>query len=249
MKFVKLICLIFVINCLLLQALPSTAKASVKYVRVTQDGVKLYTNPETKKVTCLLEKSYYLVVLEETDDFYKVELMGQGKLFPKIVGFVSKPSVEIENLAPVEPLYPNVTVTVNQSSAQIRFLPLDLSDLVIVATNTQTMSYYGSYLDENNVTWYYVYFNGYFGYVKKDCVTTAKIPLHPTPLPQKVESTPPTVNTQKPSQEPTNTPVENSTNEVLLIAFAGILATALTCALFLPKSNNDKPNSYYSEKR
>ena len=227
--------------------LPATAKASVAYLRVLDDGVALYTNAETKKITCLLEKSYYLAVLDDVDNFYKVEIMGKDASFPKIVGFVDKNSVAICDSVPVDPMYPTVSITVSQSSAQIRFSPLESAEILLVATNTQQMSYYGSYVDSNQTLWYYVYFNGYFGYVKSIDVTKPQIQLHPTPLPQPILPS-------EPPKEPTeqiqpNTPTTvDGTNEVLLIAFAGILATALTCALFLPKQS-DKSKSFYTENR
>lgn len=247
MKFAKLIVICFTLCLAVALALPHVANASTKYVRVIQDDVPLYTNAEIKKVTCLLEKSYYLTVIEEIDDFYKVEIMGGDKLFPKIVGYVQRQLVEQENLQPVAPLYPTVSVTVQTSSASVYFSPLTSSDILVVATNTQQMSYYGKVIDQVT-TWYYVYFNGYFGYVDSANVTTPKIPLHPTPLPQPV--TPPT--TTPPSNESNQQIPEQSTrsgrNEILLIAFAAILATALTCALFLPKTK-ENGTSFYTDNR
>ncbi len=248
MKFAKLIVVCFTL-CLVCYVVPaSTACASAKYVRVIQDGVPLYTNAEIKKVTCLLEKSYYLTVLEEIDEFYKVEIMQGDRLFPKIVGFVDKSAVEPQKEEPAAPLYPTVSVVVKSSSAGVYFSPLASSQLLVVATNTQNMSYYGKVVDEADCTWYYVYFNGYFGYVKSDDVTDAKIALHPTPLPQPI--LPPVApNTPStPTETPDTSTSTNNTSEVLLIAFAGILSTALTCALFLPKQK-ENGKSFYSENR
>ena len=247
MKFAKLIVIVFVVNIVVSLALPTLACAGAKYVRVTQDGVPLYTNAEIKKVTCLLEKSYYLVVVDEIDEFFKVELLGSDKSFPKIVGFVTKNSVDIQTDAPVVPLYPTVTVSVAKSSARLYFSPLISSDLLVVATNTQQMSYYGKLVD-GETTWYFVYFNGYFGYVDSCDVTPANVALHPTPLPQPE----PTVPQPEPQQPAETNPIlphtTSQSSEILLIAFAGILATALTCALFLPKQK-DNSKSFYTENR
>jgi len=245
MKFVKLICCCLLLCFVGICTLPPIARASTKYVRVTQDGVKLYTNAETKKVTCLLEKSYYLVVLEEADQFVKVQLMGQGKDFPKIVGYVESSCVEMQEDEPTLPLYPTEYVTVQSSGARLYFLPLQSSDVQMVATNTQRLAYYGK-IESDGSTWYYVYFSGCFGYVRQEDVTRVQINLHPTPLPQPElpQPTPP----QAPSVETPTTPTTNPTNEIMLVAFAGILAAALTCALFLPKQK-DKPNSFYHENR
>jgi len=153
--------------------------------------------------------------------------------------------VEMQEDEPTLPLYPTEYVTVQSSGARLYFLPLQSSDVQMVATNTQRLAYYGK-IESDGSTWYYVYFSGCFGYVRQEDVTRVQINLHPTPLPQPElpQPTPP----QAPSVETPTTPTTNPTNEIMLVAFAGILAAALTCALFLPKQK-DKPNSFYHENR
>ena len=239
----KCFCLLIALLFAVITLCPIVATATPQYVRVTTEEVKLYTNAETKKVTCLLVQSYYLTVIDRDATFYKVELMDNSNNFPKIVGYVQIDDVEECIEQPELPLYPQVTITVSADSARIQFSPLDTAQTLVIATNTQQMSYYGKFVDQYDNVWYYVYYNGYFGYVKSNQVTQPNVPLHPTPL----QPDQPTVEPPTQQENPTTTVPTNPTNEILLIAFAGILSTCLVLALFLPQQKSKKVDSLYND--
>lgn len=215
------------------------------WVRVTDDNTELYTNASTLKVTCKLEKSYYLKVIGEKSTYYLVELMNNTELFPKITGYVLKNRVTLVTEQPQYPYYPTETVKVNTDSAAIRFSPLDNADTIVVATNTQTMSYYGK-INGSGKLWYYVYYNGIFGYVESTDVTAPDISLHPTPLPDDTPTIDPTPET--PEDPTTEIPETNPTGQILLTVFVILLAVGLVLAMFLPGNlRKNTSESYYDK--
>lgn len=227
--------LILVLLCCLTACiyLNGTALASTpQWVRIVDDNVKLYTNANASKVTFELAKSYYLVVTAEVNGYYRVELMGNTLLFPTIVGYVNKSDVQEVTETPVTPLYPEQTLYVNSDSATLRLSPLDSAEIVITATNTQSVSFYGEITSQGE-TWYYVYYCGRFGYAPSSCFTNPNIGLHPTPLPQEPDN-PPDNNTNPPGE----ITKPDSTAEAILIVFVVALAVALVVAIFAPQRKN-----------
>ncbi len=216
------------------------------WVRITDGNTELYTNASTLKVTCLLEKSYYVKVIDEKSDYYLVELMSNTELFPKITGYVLKNRVTVADSTPQYPYYPTETVKVKENSAPVRFSPLDNAEIMVVATNTQTMSYYGK-INGSGKVWYYVYYNNIFGYVESTDVTAPDIQLHPTPLPD--ENEPSTPINPDDSGDPTDQLPENDTlAQVLLTVFVILLAVGLVLAMFLPGNiRRNTSESYYDK--
>ncbi len=213
------------------------------WVRVTEENVKLYTNANTGKVTCILEKSYYLEVLGETDGFYLVSVMNNTAAFPKITGYVKTDSVDVCTAQPAAPYYPNVLLRVDTDSAGIYFSPLSSAELILTAVNTQEMSYYGSIVSEGK-TWYYVCYCGRFGYVPSENVTEPAVSLHPTPLPDLNPETP--VVTPPSDSGDSQTP-SASVAEILLIAFVAVLSVGLVLALFIPGNRRKKEENCFDK--
>lgn len=227
MKKIILLLLVVVIGC---QPTTAYAEELPQYVRITKEDTALYTNAVIGKITMNLQYSYYVKVLTQVGNFYQVELMSNSPLFPKITGYVVIDQVEQCSQTPIDPLYPEVAITVSAGSASIHLSPLSTSYIVYTATNTQSMSYYGSVIVDNTI-WHYVYYSGQLGYVKSTVVTTPAISLHPTP----VYVQPPIIDDpQQPTEDPPTTPTFSSTAEILLIVFVCLLSVGLVLALFLP---------------
>ncbi len=205
-----------------------------RWVRVVEDDVPLYTNANGNKVTFILQKSYYLTVSAEVNGYYRVELMSNATLFPTIVGYVKISDVVESEEAPVTPYYPEKTIYVSADSATLKLSPLESAETVITATNTQSVSYYGSITSENK-QWYYVYYCGRFGYAEADCFTAPNITMHPTPLPETPSVVPPDTGTTPPDE----TPADN-TAEAILIVFVVVLAVGLVVAVFTPAKTSKR---------
>lgn len=228
-----LICMLALAYCLLPPAATLTANADEVYewVRVTEEGVFLYANNYSSKVLCILQKSYYLRVVSRESEMLLVSIMGDNAYFPAIVGYVWASQVKNVKSTPLTPYYPTETLTVCADSAAIMMSPVPSSDTLLVAPNTQRLSFYGEIISYGE-TWYYVYCGGKFGYVRTSQVTSPNIAPHPTPL----EDAKPVVNpdpSEPADREPTVTPATSGA-EIILIVFVVLFALGLALAVILP---------------
>ena len=205
---------------------------SVGWARIVKDNVYLYAEAESSKQMFILEKSYYVEILDLGDTMLHVSVMQNETNFPQITGYVKRSDVELCAIAPLTPYYPTVRLTVTADSAAVRLSPSTSAGTVITATNTQKVSYYGKLTNDKN--WYYVCFGDKFGYVDATALSNPNVPLHPTPI--VTDDTPPasTTPTDPTTDDPTPTQPSAPTSEILLIVFIVLLAVGLTLALFLP---------------
>ena len=200
------------------------------WARIVKDNVYMYAEENSSKQMFMLEKSYYVRVLDSGDKMLHVAVMDNETNFPQITGYVKRTDVELTAVAPLAPYYPTVRLTVTADSAALRLSPSTVANVVITATNTQKVSYYGKLVNDKN--WYYVWFGDRFGYVDVNSVSKPLIELHPTPLPSNQDT--PAVTTPSETPEPAPATKPSPTSEILLIVFVVLLAVGLTLALFLP---------------
>lgn len=228
---------LFLIVAILLSIVISCGKIAYaetsEWARIVTDGVYLYASADTKQKLFVLEKSYYVSIIDETDTMYQVAVMPVGSAeFVQVIGWVRQSDVSLCATSPVQPSYPTVKLTVNADSVDLKLSPVPSATTSCAILNLQQVCYYGKIINYGK-TWYYVRYAGRFGYVDADAVTAPNISLHPTPLPQPSTGTPVTSN---PTDTPPDTATDNSSpaSEILLIVFVVLLAAGLTLALFLP---------------
>ena len=202
------------------------------WARVVKDYVYLYAEEDCNKQIFMLEKSYYVEILDSDDKTLHVAVMQNETNFPQITGYVRRIDVDLCYNAPLTPYYPTERLTVTADSATLRLSPTNAASIVITATNTQKVSYYGRV--ENDKNWYYVCFGDKFGYVDVNSVSSPNIQLHPTPLPSKQETPAVTTPSDTTPDPAPSTDTGSPTSEILLILFIVLLAIGLTLALFLP---------------
>ena len=232
MKKLLVVCLLITLVCAYSAPTAHALGESSGWARVLKDYVYLYAEQDLSKQMFILEKSYYVEILESVDNVLHVSVMQNEANFPQITGYVKRTDVELCAVAPLTPYYPTVRLTVTSDSATLRLSPSTSASIVITATNTQKVSYYGKVIGDKD--WFYVCFGDKFGYVDPHSVSAPNIQLHPTPLPSK-ESTPAVTTPSDPTTDPTpSTDRPTPTSEILLIVFVVLLAVGLTLALFLP---------------
>ena len=217
---------------------------TASWARILKDDVYLYKTENTDQPLFILEKSYYVRVLQNLDSVLQVEVIPYNDAeFVPIVGYVNRNEVSMCATPPVEPYYPAITLTVTAESVDVKLSPVPSSTSILAALNLQPLYYYGK--QENyGTTWYYVRYAGRFGYVDASAVSQPHVAPHPTPLPQTPASTVPTTPDNPPND---TTPVESSpTSEILLIAFVVLFAVGLMLALFLP-GNIKKRNNVFEQ--
>ncbi|MCH5160059.1 MAG: SH3 domain-containing protein [Clostridiales bacterium] len=202
------------------------------WARIVKDYVYIYAEQDCSKQMFTLEKSYYVEILDSDEKILHVSVMQNESNFPQITGYVKRTDVDLCYTVPLTPYYPTERLTVTSDSATLRLSPSTNAAIVITATNTQKVSYYGRV--DNDRAWYYVCFGDKFGYVDVNSVSAPNIQLHPTPLPTK-QPTPAVTNPSDTTPELTpSTDTPSPTSEILLIVFVVLLAIGLTLALFLP---------------
>ena len=229
MKKLVVACLLIMLslgNCIHVYALGEDSG----WARIVKDNVYLYAEEDSSKQLFMLEKSYYVRVLDKNDKMVYVSVMENETNFPRIKGYVKRTDVEFCSEAPLTPYYPTVRLTVTANSVHLKFSASTSAKDVVTALNTQKVSYYGKINNDRN--WYYVCFDGEFGYIDVNSVTAPDVPLHPTPL-VKPDSTP-TTTTPTDDYTPATSDKSTPTSEILLIVFIVLLAVGLTLALFLP---------------
>ena len=216
--------------------LPNFAYAEgATWARVVRDDTHLFATEDCSKQMFALEKSYYVEILETLDKTYFVRVDCNDKQFPAICGYVLKNEVRLFDDVPQNPLYPTIRVVVNTDSAVVRLAPTPSAEVVVVATNTQKVCYYGKVTNYGKL-WYYVYFAGDFGYILAEDVTSPNVPLHhiPIDIPQDVPVVaPPADDVVDQTPQEVITP----TAEIILTVFVSLLALAITFSLFLPVKN------------
>lgn len=213
----------------------NVAKAeSTRWARITEEDVYLFATDSDKQRCFALEKTYYVEILDETDNMYFVAVMQNEKDFPRITGYVFKSQVT-PSLSPVAPYYPAVKLTVTGGSAPIKLSPLASAETLLTATNSQQLSYYGKTI-YGGTLYYYVWYGGCFGYVEATAVTAPAIALHPTPLQSAAVVAPPSDSQTQTPQTDKGAPA----SEILLTVFVVVLAAGLTLALFLPGNTRKK---------
>ena len=223
---------ILAIVLLCLSACPQVAFAEgARWARVTREDTYLYATEDCSKQMFELEKSYYVEILDEQTRTFFVKVDCRDKSFPPLCGYVLKNEVRVEDTTPENPLYPTEKLIVDGNSAILRLSPTPSAEIVVVATNTQKVCYYGKMFGYGKI-WYYVYFAGTFGYVLADQVTSPSVDLHPTPI--DIPQDTPTI--APPADQPTQTPEPtiSPTAEILLTVFVSLVALAITFSLFLP---------------
>ena len=215
---------------------------TANWARILKDDVYLYKTEDGDQPLFILEKSYYVHVIQDLDSILQVEVIPSDSAFLPIVGYVYRNEVSLSTTPPTEPYYPAVKVTVTADSVELKLSPVPSSSAAVAVLNMQSMFYYGK-RESYGLTWYYVRYAGKFGYVEASAVSQPNITLHPTPLPQTPASTTPTPPTDPP--EDIN-PIDHSspTSEILLIVFVVILAVGLMLALFLPGNVKKKSNIF-----
>ena len=221
-------------------ALVDTDTAS--WARVLNESVYLYKSANINQPLFLLEKSYYVQIIQEMDNMYQVAVIPNDTDFVYIVGYVRQNDVSLCSTPPVAPYYPAVKVTVTVDSTIMKKFDESTSAPAWAVFNAEQMRYYGKRVI-SGATWYYVWYADQFGYVEASAVSPPQVALHPTPLPQAPASTTPTT----PSDDPTdNTPKDGTlpASEILLIVFIVVLAVGLMLALFLPGNLKKKSNVF-----
>ena len=241
-------CLLSLTLCALI-LVTNVAEASItetdaaSWARIVKDDVYLYKSADVSKPLFVLEKSYYVQIVQELDGMYKVAVIPSANGdtdFVNIYGYVRRNDVSLCANPPVEPYYPAIKLNMTVNSTVLKEFDENASAQGWIVYNPEQMCYYGKHIIDGT-TWYYVWCVNRVGYVEASAVSQPHVTLHPTPLPQTASTTPTT-----PDEEGDGKNDKLPTSEILLIVFVVVLAVGLMLALFLP-GNLKKRNNVFEQ--
>lgn len=151
-----------------------TVKAeSENYLRVITLDTVLYSDKNLTKPLFYLPYTYYIKVLDETDNTVHAEIGGINTV--KIDGYVEKDKLFFDDQEVLSP-YPEKTLTTITSG--ILYEDSELKHAIQYIFDKREMVYYGEYKNNENRI-YYVSYNGKLGYVTENCLTPFTIEEHP----------------------------------------------------------------------
>lgn len=215
------------------------------FVRVRGKNVYFYSSPSTTAPLFALIHTYYLKVTGAEGAFWQVEVLEGGDYHTRLAGYVLANSVESIFTVPDAPLYPQLSIKVETSSAAVFSAPSSTSAVLVTALSSQNMGYYGKIITSDR-EWYYVFFKGYMGYVDAFNVSEPLIVYHPTPLSEEDpieiidEPNPPDPQEQK----------DLDSLQLALILLIAVPSVIIIIVIFTPSNRfqNKKPTTYdYAE--
>lgn len=167
-------------------AKPSVAIVSANdfnYARVVDGNVNLYkftsSDNSIDNILCLIEKTYFVEIISEGSDDYKVNYNG-------ITGYVKKNDVVPVSGNPTTPYPVNINLVVG-SNCNLRKSPTTrstASNIISTIPKGETnITFIGrvfseEVIDFGGTTWYYVMYNGEKGYIYNQYLKSAS-PIYP----------------------------------------------------------------------
>ena len=210
----------------------TTCLSATTYARVlTPTNIyRLSSNDETKDIICIAEKTYFVEILSQMNDYYKVNYNG-------ISGYIKKNDVKEILQIPKTP-YPTQINIVIGSDCNLRSTPTtksSVSNIINVVNSGETnIEFIGRVFSEETIdfggtTWYYVKFNGEYGYIYNKYVKSI------TPI---YENTEITTFKSESSQIPQN-PISHIPSLLLIIIMA-VPIIVILLILYLPNKTHKK---------
>lgn len=200
-----------------------------KYARATNGNVNLYklstTNDSIDNIICIIEKTYFVEIISESDIDYKVNYNG-------VTGYVKKDDVVPVSGTPTTPYPVNINLVVG-SNCNLRKTPTTkstASNIVSTIPKGETnIVFIGrvfseEVIDFGGTTWYYVAYNGEKGYIYNQYLKSA------SPIYQNLEELPLYENLQNVELKPLS-----NANTLAIIILLFIPCIGILVILYLPK--------------
>lgn len=207
--------------------------AETKYARIekTTEIYKLCSsNTNLENIICLAEATYYVEIIGDFNEFLKVNYNG-------ITGYVKKNDVkEISNI-PSTPYPYNIKITMG-TNCNLRETPTTRNStsnvISTIYANNNEIKFIGRVIGEEAIdfggnTWYYVYYNGNYGYIYNNYIKSI------TPIYANNESY---TYAEELNNNITN-PITH-TPSLIIIVILSIPIVAILIILYLPIKNKRK---------
>ncbi len=204
-----------------------------RFARVEKTTEIFKTNSTAQNfdnILCLAEETYFVELISDYNELYKVNYNG-------ITGYIKKTDIkEISNL-PITPYPYNIKIFIN-SNCNLRSTPTTKSTtnnvISTIYTTSENITFIGRVVGEEAIdfggnTWYYVCYNGDYGYIYNNYIKSI------TPIYQNTESFTYATNLSNKIENPIKDPPS------LIIMFVlSIPLLAVLFILYLPKNKKSK---------
>lgn len=239
------IALILIILIFSIFAKPSVSvvyASDYRYARIVDGNVNLYkfttTDNSIDNVLCVIEKTYFVEIISEGSEDYKVNYNG-------VIGYVKKNDVVPVSGNPTTPYPVNINLVVG-SNCNLRKTPTTrstASNIISTIPKGETnITFIGrvfseEVIDFGGTTWYYVMYNGEKGYIYNQYLKSAS-PIYP--------------NTEEVSvfddtKYDTLSPLSNSSSIAIMVLLF-IPCLAILFILYVPLSHKSRAPKERKEK-
>ena len=183
------------------------------------------TSQNLDNILCLAEETYYVELISDYDTLYKVNYNG-------ITGFIKKTDIKEISNSPITPYPYNIKLIIN-SNCNLRSTPTTKSNInnVIstIYTTSDNITFIGRVIGEEAIdfggnTWYYVCYNGDYGYIYNNYVKSI------TPIYQNNETFTYATNISNKIENPIKDPPS-----LIIMFILSIPLFAVLFILYLPK--------------
>ena len=194
----KIILILMMILIPYFQPTKSAYCESTQYAQIISSGEFLYRydvyDTHYDNLICLLENTYYVEILGETEDAYRVNYNGVG-------GYVKHTTVRKVKGTPITPYPTDIRLLTYSKNCYLRSTPQVNNDnkISILPANCESLKYIGKTLGETvedfgKNTWYYVEYLNVKGYIYSSYVTSISSVFPNGETLGFIEDTPRTIN-------------------------------------------------------
>ena len=152
-----------------------TAGASACYAMAVNDQVVFYADASGKFPRFFVDKGYFVYVTDIVGDFARVNYMEGFENAPSLEGYVKTVDLSFFDKRVSSP-YPDVTLFA--AADAVTFADAEMTKPRTVIPINAQVRYYGAYVSGGNRL-YYVYYQGYVGYVSASAFNEVYIEPHP----------------------------------------------------------------------
>lgn len=205
--------------------------ATTRYARIEVPSNLYSDSNEKSNIICIAEKTYFVQILHETENMYKVQYNG-------ISGYIKKNDVKEITSAPSTPYPNNIKIKVG-STCNFRSTPTSKSQInniiSTISAGETNIEFIGRIFSDEAIdfggnTWYFVQYMGEYGYIYNQYVSSI------TPIFENTESVTYLEETNNVLQNPiTHTP------SLLIIIVMSIPLLFILLILYLPRKSKKKP--------
>lgn len=235
------LCLYLILIIIIVPTTQLNISASSRYARIIQ-STNLFRSPSDNtnisNIYCIAEETYFVEIISEYDDFFRV-------IYNNITGYVKRNDVKEISNTPSTPYPYNIKIVIG-NNCNLRSSPTTNTStnniLTTIYDGEENLTFVGRIYSEEAIdfggtTWYYVNYNGTYGYIYSKYLKSI------TPIYKNIEDVSFLSNTQEHIVNPiTHTP------SLIIIIILLLPLIGLLLILYLPKKSKRKPKPHKPSK-